>query len=78
MLFGEMLEAYGIAFLASDLYGILGLGYETISFEGIPVFIDAATNLQTKDFSFYLHKNPDQSKMTLPGYDPSIMDPTKL
>jgi len=60
----------GIAFLASDMCGILGLAYNTISMYGMPTFVDAS--LKTKNFSFYLHSNPDESYMMMPGFDEDI------
>lgn len=77
MLFGEMTEVSGVAFYASELSGILGLGYDAISMNRIPTFIDTA-DLKTKDFAFYLKTNPEESYMTLPGYDTNIMNPTNL
>lgn len=50
--------------------GILGLGYDTISVDKLPTFIDSA-NLTDKSFSFYLHLNPEKSFITLPGFEES-------
>jgi hypothetical protein len=68
MKFAEVTSVSGIPFYASQMSGILGLGYETISVDKLPTFIDAS-DLTDKSFAFYLHNNPDKSFMTLPGYD---------
>lgn len=57
MVFGEIKEVSGIAFYTSEMCGILGLGYGTISYKGIPTFIESSS-LNDKSFSFYLHNNP--------------------
>lgn len=66
--FGEITSASGVAFYASQMSGILGLAYDTISVDKIPTFVDSS-DLTDKSFAFYLHSNPDASYMTLPGYD---------
>jgi hypothetical protein len=71
--FGEVTSVSGVAFLASQLSGILGLAYGTISVDKLPTFIDSS-NLSDKSFSFVLRNNPAQSYLTLPGYDDSIMN----
>lgn len=48
--------------------GILGLAYNTISVDGLKTFMDQTT-LEDKSFSFYLHSNPDESYMVMPGMD---------
>jgi hypothetical protein len=48
--------------------GILGLAYNTISVDKLPTFIDSS-NEKDKSFAFYLHENPEQSYLTLPGFD---------
>lgn len=53
--------------------GILGLGYDTISVDKLPTFIDSS-DLSDKSFSFVLKSNPEQSYMTVPGYDDSILN----
>ena len=72
MKFGEMTSVSGIAFYASELSGILGLAYESISQDQVPTFLDSS-DAATKDFAFYLKNNPEESYMTLPGIDPSVM-----
>src|SRR5574343_872173 len=66
--FGEITSASGLAFYASQMSGILGLAYDTISVDKLPTFVDSS-NEQDKSFAFYLHENPEQSYLTLPGYD---------
>ena len=53
--------------------GILGLGYRSISVDNLETFIDKSS-LTDKSFSFYLHKNPEESFMVLPGYDQSSIN----
>jgi saccharopepsin len=72
MKFGEITAVDGIAFYVSELSGILGLAYNTISVGHLPTFIDS-TDLDDKSFSFFLHNNPENSFMTMPGYDEDLM-----
>lgn len=58
MRFGEINAASGPAFYVSQMSGILGLAYDTLSVDDLPTFIDAS-NLTDKSFTFYLHENPD-------------------
>lgn len=68
MNFGEIYSASGLAFYASQMSGILGLAYDTISVDHLPTFVDSS-NQQDKSFAFMLNSNPEESYMTLPGYD---------
>ena len=68
MSFGEVMSASGISFLASQMSGILGLAYNTISVDKLPTWMDQAP-LTDKSFSFYLHTNPEASYMVIPGWD---------
>ena len=52
--------------------GILGLAYGTISVDHLPTFVDQS-DLVDKSFSFYLHLNPTESYMIMPGYEQSVM-----
>lgn len=70
MYFGEVTSVSGVSFYASQMSGILGLAYGSISVDALPTFIDSS-NLSDKSFAFYLHENPDASFMTLPGYEES-------
>jgi saccharopepsin len=72
MKFGEIQKASGITFLVSELDGILGLGYQTISVDHLPTFMNATDSLQERSFSFYLKDMADQSYMTIPGADTSL------
>lgn len=68
MSFGEITSVSGMAFYASQMSGILGLAYNTISVDSLPTWMDDA-KLTDKSFSFYLHSNPDASYMVIPGMD---------
>jgi len=68
MSFGEVTSASGVSFIASQMSGILGLAYDTISVNKLPTFFDNAA-LTDKSFSFYLHDTADQSYMVVPGMD---------
>jgi hypothetical protein len=70
--FGEVNAVSGVAFLASQMSGILGLGYDTISVDHLPTFVDQS-DLNDKSFSFVLRANPEQSYITMPGYDETIV-----
>lgn len=72
MKFGEIESVAGIAFYASQMSGILGLAYDTISVDHLPTFVDSS-DLTDKSFAFHLHENPDVSTMTLPGYDKDLV-----
>jgi hypothetical protein len=48
--------------------GILGLAYDSISVDGLPTWL-TSSSLKDKSFSFYLHSNPDESYMVIPGMD---------
>ena len=72
MKFGEITHVSGAAFYVSQLSGILGLAYATISVNHLPTFIDTS-NLEERSFSFYLNLNPEESYMTIPGYDQELM-----
>jgi len=69
--FGEVTSVSGVSFLASQMCGILGLGYGTISVDKLPTFVDQS-DLSDKSFSFVLHNNPEESYMTVPGYDETV------
>lgn len=66
MSFGEVTSASGVSFIASQMSGILGLAYNTISVNQLPTFFDNA-DLEDKSFSFYLHDTADKSYMVIPG-----------
>ena len=68
MSFGEVTSASGVSFIASKMSGIMGLAYDTISVDGFKTWMDVNT-LTDKSFSFYLHSNPSESYMVIPGMD---------
>jgi hypothetical protein len=72
MKFAEITQVSGMAFYVSQLSGILGLAYDTISVNHLPTFLDSS-NLSDKSFSFFLALNPEESFMTIPGYDKDVM-----
>lgn len=68
MEFGLVKKVSGVAFYTSQLDGILGLAYESISVDNLPTFIDSDNEID-KSFSFYLHDNPTASYMVMPGFE---------
>ena len=66
--FGEITHVSGVSFLASQMSGILGLAYNSISVDNQDTFMDKS-NLSDKSFSFYLKDTAEQSYMTIPGMD---------
>ena len=66
--FGEITSVSGISFDVSKMSGIIGLAYKSISVNGLDTFMDLS-NLTDKSFSFYLHTNPDESYMVIPGME---------
>jgi len=66
--FGEVTSVSGMSFIASQMSGILGLAYKSISVDGLDTFMDLST-LKDKSFSFYLHDTSAQSYMVIPGMD---------
>ena len=66
--FGEVTKVKGISFLASQMSGIIGLGYNTISVDKLDTFMDLA-NTKDKSFSFYLKDTSEESYMVIPGMD---------
>jgi len=77
MTMGEIKKTSGATFLVSQMDGILGLAYPTISVNKLPVFIEES-NLTEKSFSFYLHDNPTESYMEIPGIDETAGKFTKI
>jgi len=66
--FGEISEVTGASFYASEMSGILGLGYGSISVNHLKTFVDSS-DLSDKSFAFYLNLDTQKSYMTIPGYD---------
>lgn len=77
MTLGEIKKTSGAMFLVSQLDGILGLAYDTISVNKLPVFIQDS-DLTEHTFSFYLHDNPEASYMEIPGIDETEGKFTKI
>jgi len=75
--FGEVTSVSGVSFLASQMSGILGLGYGTISVDSLPTFVDVSDE-SDKSFSFVLHLNPEDSYMTMPGYDETLVSQSQF
>jgi len=71
--FGEVTSVSGASFYASQMSGILGLAYRTISVDALPTFVDEA-NILDKSFAFYLNLDTEKSYMTIPGYDEEAMN----
>jgi hypothetical protein len=70
--FGEISKVSGASFYASQMSGILGLAYETISVNHLDTFVDLS-DLKDRSFAFYLNLDTEKSYMTIPGYDHSAM-----
>lgn len=68
MEFGEVYKVSGVTFYVSPMDGILGLAYDTISVNNIPTWL-MSTDLEDKSFGFVLKNNPEESYMTIPGFD---------
>ena len=73
MKFGEITSVSGMAFYASSMSGILGLAYDSISVDGLKTWI-MSSDLTDHSFTFYLHNNPDESYMMIPGYDSQMLE----
>jgi len=68
--FGEITSVSGVTFYVSQMDGIIGLAYDTISVNNIPTWL-TASSLTDKSFAFYLYSKNDTeaSYMTIPGHD---------
>lgn len=71
MSFGEIQKVKGSTFLVSQMDGIIGLAYDTISVDKLPTFVESS-NVTDKSFSFYMHNNPETSYMMMPGFDEDL------
>jgi len=70
--FGEIQKVKGSTFLISQMDGIIGLAFDTISVDSLPTFMDVTDSLPEKTFSFYMHNNPEGSYMVMPGVDEDL------
>ena len=70
--FGEIQKVKGSTFLISQMDGIIGLGFDTISVNHLPTFMTATTDIEDKSFAFYMKNNPETSYMTMPGFDEEL------
>lgn len=74
MKFGEITSTQGGIFWKGEYKssGVLGLAYggDGMSVDNLHTFFDNA-DIKDKSFSFYLHANPNQSYMVIPGMDTS-------
>lgn len=66
--FGEVTSVSGVSFYASQMSGILGLAYDSISVDGLKTFM-TNSDLTDKSFSFYLKDTSEESYMVIPGMD---------
>jgi len=71
--FGEISAVTGAAFYASQMSGILGLAYGSISVNKLETFVELS-DITDKSFAFYLHYDTEKSYMTIPGYDEAAMN----
>jgi hypothetical protein len=71
--FGEVTSVSGVSFIASQMSGILGLAYNSISVDHLDTFVDLS-NLTDKSFAFYLKDTSEESYMTMPGMDSEGFD----
>lgn len=66
--FGAIDKTSGITFLVSQMSGIIGLAYDSISVDKLPTFMTAEDTTKDNSFSFYLRNDPEESFMMVPGY----------
>lgn len=73
MKFGEITGVSGMAFYVSQMSGIMGLAYDSISVDSLPTWL-MQSNLKDHSFTFYLHNNPEESYLEIPGMDTNSLE----
>jgi len=68
MEFGEVNKVQGATFDISQMDGIVGLAYDSISVDNLATYVES-DNSTDKSFGFFLKNNPEQSYMTFPGFE---------
>lgn len=68
MSFGEVKKVSGATFYVSQMDGIIGLAYDSISVDGLPTWLESS-DLSDKSFGFYLKDKSEESYMTIPGFE---------
>lgn len=71
--FGEVDSASGISFIVGHMDGILGLAYQSISVDNLPVFVDSA-DIEDRSFSFLLGHSDSPSYLVIPGTDSDLFE----
>mmetsp|Transcript_34718 Transcript_34718/g.53277 ORF Transcript_34718/g.53277 Transcript_34718/m.53277 type:complete len:371 (-) Transcript_34718:66-1178(-) len=68
MKFGEITKVRHRMFKDKKATGVLGLGYDALSVDGLQSFMDLA-QVDDRSFSIYLHQDEDKSYFVVPGMD---------
>lgn len=70
--FGEITSVNGQAFHQSPMDGIIGLGYDSLAVDYLPIWLTKADTAKT--FSMVLRDENAKSEMVLPGKAPEMTD----